>query len=350
MLEKMIKTFIVHGCHGDTLKYQEYVHSRSKLVDEDQIKGQWSYITELMIITTKALVPSKVLVGTVIDYKRFQKELQLWYYYRHGSNNLVLNSSKEVVSDIYWTDEDESICARIFPIVAANTSWEIIKDEVIKNLLFTSGNIANVLETVILSKLLFLKINGIKVFEEIISDLKDEIIGFSQKEFLQNYENYLKLSLDTYPGNYPITFERKKIILLNILNGISIDSDFETFRNTLKVLQGSRDNEIGFNNFWSMGLNGIMEGKEIDYDFKDSRFIESLGGYLFKLNKGRISPESLEVSNYELPYIFSFSIGDEFDHSLLNRCRVIKKEEDSNFIVSYIQTKTGVYRFFKRVK
>lgn len=350
MLEEMIKSFMTKGCHGDTLKYKEYVLSRSKSVNEDQIKGQWSYITEIMIITIKSLVPSRELVGTVLDYTRFQKELKLWNQYRHGSNDLVLNSSKDVVSDSYWTDTDDSIYARVFPLVAANTRWEIIKDEIIKNLLYTTGNISEILETVALSRLLFSIMNNVKDYEELISDLKEETIHFAQKDFLQRYKNDFKLSIDTYPGNYTITFERKKIALINILNEILLGNDFETLRNTVKLLKGAIDSDIDTSNFWLMGFKGALEGDDTEFDFKDKKFIESLGGYLLKLRKGRIGPETLEVSNYELPDIFAFNIGEEFDHTLLNKSKVIKKEVNSNFIVSYVQTKTGIYRFFKRDK
>lgn len=349
MVEQMIKAFIIQGCCADTLRYKEYLFSKYNSLNEEEIKNQWSYITELMIVTIKSLVPSKHLVGTVVDYKRFQQELKLWNQYRHGSNNLVLNSLNNSITDNYWIDTDESIYARIFPIVVSNTRWDIIKDEIIKNLLYTTGNISDILETLILSKLLFFVMENMKDYNEIISNLKEETIHFSQKEFLERYDRNLMINLETYPGNYTIDFERKKIMLINILNGTFINDDFQVLRNTLNILKSKINNNIEISSFWIMGFKSLIEDIKIDFNFKHMTFVESLGGYLFKLRRGRVTPETLEISNYELPDIFSFAVGDKFNHTLLNRCKVIKKEKNANFIISYIQTKTGVYRFFKRV-
>ncbi len=348
MLEESIISFIVNGCYSDTLKYKELIKKKFKRTDENQLKGQWSYITELLIITIKSLIPSKEIEGVVIDYTRFKHELKLWYYYRHGYNDSIINSLKKHATSLYWTLIDDSTYVRVFPIVVSNAKWEIIRDQVILNILFTTGNIENILECIALSKLLHMIMNHISNYEEIIDGLKEEIIKFSQSEFLEKYNDVFRLSLDTFTENYNISFERKRISLLNVLNGISISNDFPIIKKSLNIVNEKdfyiKDDE---SDYFISGLKGLLGKLQYDKQLKDRQFIESLGSYLLKLRKSRIIPESLEISNYYLPDVFSFKEGELFEHSLLNKCKVLKRENNPNFTRSYIKTKAGIYRFFK---
>lgn len=348
MLEKKIRRFITSGCYSDTLRYKESIKNRIKNDDEINLEGQWSYITELMIITIKSLIPSQEKVGTVIDYKRFHQELMLWYYYRHGHNRSVLNALKKKSSTIYWNEMDDSLYGRIFPIVAANSNWDVIKDQVLANIVYTTGNISCILEAIALSKLIFEVINGNISFDENLERVKEEIVHFSQKDFLDRFENMLMYNLDSYERNYTIDFERSRISLLNTLNNKGNDVNFDVIRTCLSVLDSELNVPVNTkNNFFLNGLKGLLRDEEEELDFKDMDFIKSLGDYLIKLRKSRISPEILAVEEYYTPDIFAFNEGEVFNHTLLNKSKVLKKEVTSDYQISYIKTKTGVYRFFK---
>lgn len=340
MLENYIEKFIVSGCSEEVQNYKS-ISGENCILERD--KNQWSYIVEIMIITIKSLIPSDY--GSVIDYERFNEELKLWYYYRHGGNNCLLGSLN---SDerAYWEYEDDSIFSRIVPIVFANEDWIVARDEVLKNILYTTGIISSIFEGLSLAKLLSVLISNFQIsYDDIISQIKEEIVCFSQKEFMQHNINYFKFSPNTYKGNYIVVFERKRIELLNVLNGIGKSQEYNTLKQSLDILQEpEKDNEQS--SFLLAGLKGLMTSYETNH-IKDEVFIKNLCSFLVKLRKGRIAAESLHVENYILPDVFQYNEGDIFFHSLLKKCQVIKKIKESNLVISYIRTKSGVYSFWK---
>ncbi len=343
MLETHIEKFIVSGCCEEVQRYRNN-WGQSSIPDYD--KNQWTYIVEIMIITIKSLVPFDSSYGSVIDYKRFNEELKLWYYYRHGENNCLLgclhNDEKA-----YWEYEDDSIFSRIVPVVCANENWIVSKGEVLKNIIYTTGKISSIFEGLTLAKLLFILISNFQIsYDELISQIKEEIVCFSQKEFIQDYTGYFKFSPSTYKSNYNIEFERKRIELLNVLNGIGKSQEYNTLKQSLDVLQDPEKNNEQ-SSFFIAGLKGLKSSCETN-PIKDEEFIKNLCSFLVKLRKGRISVESLQVEKYILPDVFQYKEGDVFFHTLLKKCQVIKKIKEKDVVISVIRTKSGVYRFWKK--
>lgn len=299
--------------------------------------GDRSYITDMTIISIKSLMPSREYVGVNIDYNRYNEEIKLWKDYRNGDNPSLLNLFQGLEPDIYWKSVDNSIYSRTIPIVLANENFDNIRREIIKNLLFTTGNIESLIETILLSKIIFLLINN---RENIIEELKEEIINFSQLEFEMEYGKYYKVPIEKYSGNYAVSFEQKKIFALNILNNCS-SPGFETLRDSLNVLfaNGNGKSTIGksIKVFLENNLGEISIGQ----------YYRELADYLYRLRKGKISPEALEIKEYYLPDIFQFKEGDVFYHSLLNKSMVIKRQEIGNNIIIDLETKSGLYRFKK---
>lgn len=342
MLETNIEKFIICGCGNEVLKYKESLH-HPNLLGYD--KDQWTYIVEIMIITIKSLMPDEFHHGTVIDYKRFSEELKLWYYYRHGENNSLigcLNNDEKT----YWK-YDDSIFSRIAPIVFVNEDWKVARREILKNILYTSGNIFSIFEGLAISRLLSVFIGNPTIsFDELISQIKEEIVCFSQKDFIKEHLVDFRFSLDTYKGNYIIEFERKRIELLNTLNGIDVGEKFTTLKESLITL--GEQKEYTLPSFFSGGLKGLKADCEIT-SIKDKDFIRNLCSFLAKLRKGRITAESLLLDKYILPDVFQYNEGELFFHSLLKKCQVIKKIKSSDTITSFIRTKSGVYRFIKSI-
>ena len=153
MIEKHIENFIVNASYFEVLDYKK--EGKTPIVESFE-ENQWSYIVEIMIIAIKSLKPSEKDNGNVIDYKRFKSELELWKSYRHGMNRNLMDGIDGKCSKSYFSEIDETVYSRIAVIVLANQSWEAIKSEIIKNILFTTGNIEIILESLMLSKLLFL--------------------------------------------------------------------------------------------------------------------------------------------------------------------------------------------------
>ncbi|SCG82656.1 hypothetical protein DW1_1060 [Proteiniborus sp. DW1] len=339
MLETNIEKFIICACSEEVRRYKESFYQPDELEHD---KNQWTYIVELMIITIKSLIPDEVHHGSVIDYKRFNEELKLWYHYRHGDNISLLGS---LYNDekTYWDYEDDSIFSRITPIVFVNEDWIVAKKEVLKNILYSSGNIYSIFEGLALSKLFFLLINNISInYDELINQIKEEMICFSQKDFIRMHSKDFKFSLDTYKGNFVIDFERKRIEILNILNGVNLSSKYSILKQSLNVLR--EQGESGLPTFFLGGLKGLKS--VCNYTpIKDEEFIKSLCGFLVKLRKGRFSVESLKIDKYLLPDVFQYKEGDVFFHTLLKKCQVVKIINEPKRITSFIRTKTGIYRF-----
>ena len=151
-----------------------------------------SHITDLILITIKSLIPSEEYVRVDIDYTRYKEELKLWKYYKNGDNPSLLNILGKLDSVIYWKGKDDTLYYRLIPIILANKNFDFIREEVVKNILFTTGNIELLIEGLLISKLIAYLLNN---KSDIIDDLKDEVIHLAQTEFLQKYKPFSGLHL-----------------------------------------------------------------------------------------------------------------------------------------------------------
>lgn len=296
-----------------------------------------SHITDLIIISIKSLVPSNNYVRVSIDYKRYSEEIKLWKDYRHGDNPSLLNLFNDIDSKIYWEEIDNSIYPRILPIIMVNKDFTFIKEEVIKNVLFTTGNIETLIEAILISKIIFL------LMEEeinIIEKLKEEVINLSQIEFERDYGKFYRFPTKEYGKNFVVSFEQQKVFALSVLN-FSSSQGFQVLKDCLEVLLlNNIGTTIMGKCIGAFSDDKLEEGFDLDY-------YEELSLYLYRLRKGKIAPEALKIDKYYLPDIFQFNEGEEFYHSLLNKCVVIKKEELRNGRVVHLNTKSGIYRFEK---
>ncbi len=290
-----------------------------------------SSLTQLCLLTIKSLLPSNDKMGSRIDYKRFEEELNLWKYYKLGSIDSLENIIGENINAEVYFKEDTSINYRILPIAIANLEFEIAEEEIIKNILYTSGNIRSLLKGVFINKLLYSP-SG----EELIEELKSYMINFGQLDFLEKYSKYYRINLENYPLNFSIEFEKEKIKIINILNGLK-SKGYEDLYELLEVILEGKDS--------SSELARIFKFNGLEYTINE--FFISMNDYVLKLNSGAIGREDLKISDYVLPDLFKFQEGDEFYHSLLNNSKVVKKEVRNNILTSIISTKTGMYRFRK---
>lgn len=295
---------------------------------------RYGYISQLSIITTKSLIPMMNEEGVRIDYIRFLEEFKLWLNYRSGENSSLLNAQGRVNPSLYWNDKDDSIISRIIPIVLANQRYEIIEEETIRNILFTSGNLQILFETIAIVHLLYLVLRN---EDNITEKLKENIIGFSQTNYMDKYKKYYRIEIENYSGNFKVEFEREKIHLLNFLNGI-MNNRYLSLEDILKVLDKEEPKTL-----IGKVLYDFLHDSNKEYNLP--RFYINLGEYIISLRKSRIDPDKLKIKEYILPDVFNFNEGDVFFHSLLKEAKVIKKEVKDNTLTSLIQTKTGMYLF-----
>lgn len=315
------------------------------LFKEDYSKEKrYGYVSQLAIATIKSLIPMMNEEAIRIDYTRFQEEFKLWLYYRLGENPSLLNTHGRINPSVYWDRKDDSIISRIIPIVLSNQRYEIVEEESIKNILFTTGNLQTLFEMVSIAYLLNeVTSNSVNPeasdsFKVLLTDkLKGNIIGFSQTDYIDKYKEYYKIEIESYNGNFKVDFEREKIHLLNLLNGIN-NKRYPNLEDALGVLDKEEPKTFIGNILYSFLYNTAEE-------YKLPKFYISLGEYIISLRKSRIDPEKLKIKEYILPDIFSFKEGDVFFHSLLKEAKVIKKEVKDSTLTSLIQTKTGMYLF-----
>ncbi len=304
-------------------------------IEDFILNEKYTYISQIGVITIKSLMPFIDELGVRVDYKRFGEELKLWKDYRI-SQNLALMNLEEKDPNTYWTKGDDSIISRILPIIIVNQNWEILKEEIIKNIIYTTGNIKDMFEYLSISYLIFLIIEK---ETDILNKLKEKIIGFAQVDFLEEYESKYKLSLNTYPGTYKVDFEKEKIQIISLLNGVNIPR-YANLIDLIDVINKKDGKTIT-----GKILYGFLYG--VEAEIKLAGFYKNLGKYLENLRKGNIDAKQLKVKEYILPDVFSFNEGDLFFHTLLNESKVIKKEVSNNTLTSLVQTKTGMYLFKK---
>lgn len=294
---------------------------------------RYTYISQIGLLTIKSLMPSGEDLGVKIDYKRFSEELKLWKSYRTGENPSLMNIG-EGNKDIYWGERDNSIFSRIVPIILGNGNYDILQEEVIRNILFTTGNIRDMFEYLSISYLIYMIFHR---EDKKLESLKEKIIGFGQVDFLNQYGEYYRFSMEDYPGNYKVDFEKEKIHIINLLNGVD-SGRYPYLIDCIGTINGDEGNS-----FIGKVLYGFLYGGSMEEELP--KFYQDLGVYLINLRKSRINPKSLKIEEYILPDIFSFNEGDVFFHSLLNNSKLIKKEVRSGVLTSTVQTRTGMYLF-----
>ncbi|MBS4535310.1 hypothetical protein GOQ29_06725 [Clostridium sp. D2Q-14] len=299
---------------------------------------------QVMISTIKSLIPSLENNGVKINYDRYKKELELLNYYFDKNKK----SGSRLNRVDYWSYEDKTFTSRIIPIVIANEDYETAKKEIIKNILYSTGNINILLNGILLGKLLdYLIKNQQILYDDILSKLKNEIIAFSQTKFLEEYRDHYRKSLDEYSGNFLVDFERNRIKLINILNEIE-SKNINILKKSLCIIKNKEDiliEKIKVDDLYVSAMLGVYLKKISEKKYNDRNFIEKISDYLIKLRKGRIDSRNLKVKIYSIPDLFKYDVGKEINHPLLNRCQIVKRYNHNESIVIEVVTKSGLYKF-----
>ena len=240
----------------------------------------------------------------------------------------------DISKDEYFVYKDKTLYARLVPIILSNETYDLIEDEVIKNIIYTTGDIETLLQGILVSKYLFLTIDQ---EENLLEELKKYIINFSQKEFLEIYGKKYRYDIFKYKPNFDIDFEKTRVTLISLLHGVNLGK-FKTLNDLLGILDG-REAQT------SLGKIVVKAGKHINTEYDLEENYKRMAPYMVKLRKSRIDPDDLKIEEYILPDIFNFKNGEVFYHSLLNTSKVIKKEIKEESLTSLIQTRAGMYLF-----
>lgn len=332
-MDEIIKKSLWNIIRYDVEQYSNIDHDKGYFSVEEN--GQWSYKTEILMLTIKSLMPLEESVAININEERFLHELQLWQYYRHGSNeeliDLVRNQSKD-----YWSLKDDTLIIRILLLAIVNNDKNLLKDLVIKHTLFITGNLEILFENLTISLMVhYWILNKGNIEDERLSSLiKEDMMLLSKKNYIEKYKKYYKKNIENFNGHFDIAFERQKIAYLS-----KIDRWLEP--------DGLKETHEIIWLFYQKGLKENYELKIKEESIKDEVIIESLFDYILKLKKGRVAPISLKIQNYKKLDPFEFEEDQKIEHSLLKNAIVIRRGENEKYIKMIVQTKMGNLRFFK---
>lgn len=331
-MEERIKEAFWHGISKDVARYKNIEHDRGYFsIDQE---GQWSYKTEILLITIKSLVPLQDRVAIEIDSKRFFEELKLWKYYRHGSLKKLIYLANENL-DHYWEKGDKLLALRGLILALVNSKKAEFQNVLIKHILWSSGSFETLFEIYALSmSMYYWQINKGNIDKDRMRELiKEDLMSFSRENYLSEYQKYYRKSLDTREGHLNIDFEKEKIKILT-----RIDSWLE-----------NREKLIGHELFYEIFIEALVENQKFDDEetIKDDKFIDAILNYLIKLRKGRVEPATLKLRFEKLNDPFDYSEGEIIEHDLLKNAIVLKRGENDKYIKMLVSSKIGKYRFFK---
>lgn len=303
-----------------------------------------SYKVQVMISTIKSLIPSTENKGVIINYQRYIKEIELLKDYIDGSNKKIIDREK----NDYWNNKSQVFSASLIPIVIANEDYEIARKEIIKTILYFTGDINTLLNGIVLGRLLKELINSNEINgENILSNLKDEIIKFSQKEFITDHENDYNRPLEEYKGNFLVDFEINRIEVINLLNKKEYDNNSLLSKSIRIILNKGEISISEVDDLFISAIVGIYLDDISKMEYTDRNFVTRISDYLIKLRKGRIDPENLKTAIITLPNIFNYKVGEVIKHPLLNKSQIIKKEQHNGSTLLEVMTKSGLYIFKK---
>lgn len=332
-MNDIIKLALWNMVMYDVDKYKELEHDKGYF-SLDEV-GQWSYRTEILIISIKSLIPLEEKMAIKIDEKRFLNELKLWQYYRHGSNKTLIDIAKNNNLN-YWEVKDDMLPLRSLLLGIVNNNKKELINALVVHVLETTGDIEALFKNLVVGLMTYYWIlnKGNLEMDRMSSLVKEDLMILNKSQYLLEFERHYKLKLDSYKGHFDIEFERQKIKFIGkidgYLNGKDISDELEYLWWILK--KGFVDKEVFFRK---------------EQIVKDEKFIDNLFEYLLKLKKGRVDPKNLKINDYGNMDIFKFQENEIVENFLLKDSIVTKRGENKKYIKMLVKSKMGNLRFFK---
>ncbi|SET50525.1 hypothetical protein SAMN05660297_02620 [Natronincola peptidivorans] len=357
--------FLMENTNSKEIALKDFTYCYNKDLVMEKQKGQYSYITELILIMIKCLIDDASEFKIGVDYQRFYEELKLWKYYRHGNVTTILerlNNKDYYTSESYWNNTSGSSISRIIPILIANKNYHVAEIEAYKNLLYLNRHPQVLLAGLILLRSGYLLLEkGFINKKEFIDELKDYLTQLQLKLLNENLRGRL-------PKNYNIQFEKERIQFL-------IDLDrFKNDKRKQNSLWNSREMLLSCIDFYftlqsgnpksldgiplldkkeimalSYGLWGInsKEAYERKNLVKDEKSIFNMGQYLYNLRNYQIQRKNNDKQreSKEMQDIFKLKKDERLQHPILNTIRIIEKVETKDYIKVLVKTKIGTYTF-----
>jgi len=266
---------------------------------------------QLFLLSTKSLIPFENKIGCKFDVARYKSEMEVFRYYINGNDDTI---NYYFQNSIYSNIEDNLLEYKILTVAISNTEWDTLIEEVLKLVMMYSRNINTILNSIILSSIIYEYFySDIVDIESIKNKTNDRLIEFSIKEFCED-----KLHFQLEKKNL-IDFEKERIKAISRKNCFNEDN-----LKKFKVLQ-----HIFSNN---------MPSKLMDKE--NEAVLNNFASYILKLRSGTVNPEKLIINNTSSIDFKEYLKSSSFVHPLLGKCVVIKK--DSQQII--LKNKLGFLR------
>jgi hypothetical protein len=210
-----------------------------------------------------------------------------------------------------YDGEDKLIEYKILPASIANTLWENLIEEVMRQTAFYTSSKKTIIDSILISSSVYDYLSEDNIdADNMNQNAKERLIQFSIKEFAEKQEIHLdKMNL--------IDFEKERI---RTISGTRLYSDecilkFKTIHHIMNIAS--------------------LEGKEYN-----DELISSYSAYLLKLRKGTINPDKLKTVEGKVPELKEFLKYSSFSHPLLGKCKVISRNEKEIIL----RNKTGLMK------
>jgi len=327
-------------------------------------KGQWSYVTQLLIINCKCFVDSKEKGRVLIDYTRMAEEIKLWQYYRCGTPSnytCKLDSGRDYYTgDFYWKDKRGEAFSRVVPIILVNKNFIAAQEEAYKNIIYVNRHPQVILTGLLLLRTVYLLMENVIIKrEELIDKLKDYLVNLQLSKLEGESEKKLR-------PNYKIEFEQEKINYLIDLDRIKTAGSYSTATsyskdifllalvNFFKLYNGKDiiglrqcdQKEVYAIIYALLALVKRTDKVKID-EIKDFTFIKSMNEYLFKLREYEIGREFFKNEDKRVD-LFALQEKTTVRHPILNNIIIKDRMESKNHIELIVGSKTGDHRFLKK--
>lgn len=368
-----ILTYMAYGDALGFLKENNNVHNclqpfnylYAKDLELEMQKGQWSYVTQLLIINCKCFVDSKEKNRVLIDYTRMAEEVKLWQYYRCGnpSNYMYkLDLGRDYYTgDFYWKDKRGEAFSRVIPIILVNKNFIVAQEEAYKNIIYMNRHPQVILTGLLLIRTIYLLTeNAMFKREELIDKLKDYLVNLQlsklerepEKRFRPNYKtefeqekvNYL-IELDrikTANSYSAVTPYSKDIFLLALVNFFKLYNG----KNIIEPWQ--YDQKEVYAIIYAL-LASVKSANKVKIDeIKDFTFVRSMNEYLFKLREYKIGREFFKNGNKKVD-LFVLQKETTMKHPILNNIIIKDKMQSGNHIELIVGSKTGDHRFLRKI-
>lgn len=348
------------------LRLQPFVFKYNDTIALNKEMGQWSDLTELLLIQTKSLMDLKEKARVTVDEARLFDELKYWRNYRNGRVPTTLLYSMENLGrgEDYWKDKRGYGYSRIVSLLLANKNYNYAIAEIYNQIVRFNRHPQVIISGLLLARTLYLLLEQEYELQELIAELKGYLMDLRLRQLEDNFNEAVTQA-------YILQFEREKVDFLLDLDRLkqgsskwqdkkSVDSREILLLSLLYLYQLLRDGKITYipeaiqDTKEAIALAYCLWGARLDQlpsdisQIKHWDFIDKMGEYLLRIRYYEIGRR--KYSEREFVDIFQLQNNRIVKHPVFNTMKVVNRREEKGYIFVEISTKAGDYTFLQKKK